>query len=224
MVTAVQQAQNRREAVALWADGQKALAEGERLAAAPVDAKVLARPTKFGRDVGRRVVPDQGWRQAMFAQPHSEAGSGVVGALLGPRACAVDERNTAFLKRFVAASGWPRISVHGKAAAFEAWLLVQHADDDPAFQRQALALMEPLVPTGEAEGKDFALLYDRVALAEHRLQRYGSQFETVPGGCMRPRPLEEPANVDARRKQVGLPPLAEYAKSLGEMTKMRICS
>ena len=42
-------------------------------------------------------------------------------------------------------------------------------------------------------------------------QLYGTQF-TVVDGQWKPRPLEDEANVDKRRAEAGLPPLAEYRK------------
>jgi hypothetical protein len=54
-------------------------------------------------------------------------------------------------------------------------------------------------------------LTDRVLLAEGKKQVYGTQFTLVNGKC-KPRPLEDEANVDQRRKEVGLRPLAEYFK------------
>jgi hypothetical protein len=50
---------------------------------------------------------------------------------------AVDAANTARMKRIVAERGWPGRSLVGDDGAQAAWLLVQHADHDPAFQRVA---------------------------------------------------------------------------------------
>jgi hypothetical protein len=50
-----------------------------------------------------------------------------------------------------------------------------------------------------------------VLLAEGKKQLYGTQF-TIANGRLEPRPLEDAANVDKLRKEVGLPPLAEYLK------------
>ncbi|MEP9359823.1 DUF6624 domain-containing protein [Sphingomonas sp. KR3-1] len=124
-----------------------------------------------------------------------------------------DHRNTAWLKTVVAQHGWPTISAVGKLAAGNAWLLVQHADDDPIFQLRMLKLMEPLLARREVDGRNYALLYDRVMLPLTGKQRYGSQFVCGETGW-RPRPLEDEAGVEEWRKSVGLQPLAEYRKSL----------
>jgi len=82
-------------------------------------------------------------------------------------------------------------------------------DLDLAFQKQVLGLMEPLVKTGVVEPRSYAYLYDRVAVADGRPQRYGTQLKGAD-----PFPIEDEANVDARRKQVGLGTMAEYRKDM----------
>lgn len=118
---------------------------------------------------------------------------------------AIDREATARMKQVIAQHGWPGKSVVGVDGANAAWLLVQHADADLAFQKSCIALMEPLVAKGEVTGKDFAYLWDRVAISEGRKQRYGTQYD---GDDLAP--LEDPANVDARRKAMGLGTLSEY--------------
>jgi hypothetical protein len=124
----------------------------------------------------------------------------------------IDHENTEALKAAVARYGWPGKSIVGTDGAADAWLLVQHADQDRAFQKQVLALLEPLVKSGEVESRDYAYLYDRVAVAEQRPQRYGTQFKDAD-----PFPIEDEANVDARRKEVGLGTMAEYRKQMEKM-------
>jgi len=121
---------------------------------------------------------------------------------------AIDREATARMKEVVAKYGWPGKRIVGVDGANAAWFFVQHADADLAFQKACLAQMEPLVAAGEVTGKDFAYLWDRVAINEGRKQRYGTQFD---GDDIAP--LEDPANVDARRKSVGLSTLAEYKAS-----------
>jgi hypothetical protein len=124
----------------------------------------------------------------------------------------VDQENTSRLADIVAKYGWPTNSLVGKDGANAAWLLVQHADADVKLQRKCLDLMTKL-PKGEVSRIDRAYLMDRVLLAEGRKQIYGTQF-TSSGGKWVPRPLEDPATVDKRRAEIGLPSLAEYVKGL----------
>lgn len=124
---------------------------------------------------------------------------------------AADKEDTAWLKEVVAKHGWPSISMVGGEASIAAWLLVQHADADPKFQRQCLDLMTKL-PKGEVQKDNLALLTDRVLLAEGKKQIYGTQFEITDGKLV-PRDLEDPDNVDKRRAEVGLEPLAKYLEN-----------
>ena len=122
----------------------------------------------------------------------------------------VDTENTERLGEIVERHGWPTYTLVGKDGAQAAWILAQHADLSPRFQRKCLDLMAK-VPRDEIFQRDIALLTDRVLLAEGKKQVYGTQFTLENGKC-KPRPLEDEANVDKRRKEVGLPPLAEYLK------------
>jgi membrane dipeptidase len=131
---------------------------------------------------------------------------------------AIDSKNTARMKEIIAAHGWPGKSLVGTEGAHNAWLLIQHADRDPTFQKQCLELLKAAVAQGEASGKDLAYLTDRVLLADGKKQVYGTQFMQVDGKS-EPRPMEDPDHVDDRRKEVGLEPLAEYAKRLREVYK-----
>lgn len=123
-----------------------------------------------------------------------------------------DRANTAWLKEITGRHGWPTISLVGKEAAAAAWLLVQHADFDPKFQRACLERMEKQ-PSTEVSRRHVAYLTDRVLINEGKPQRYGTQFERA-GGRWRPKPLEDEAGVDQRRAAMDLPPIAEYARSM----------
>jgi hypothetical protein len=123
---------------------------------------------------------------------------------------AIDEDNTKWLKAAIENYGWLTNTLVGKDGANAAWLFVQHADHDPTFQRQCLDLMARL-PKDEVSQQNLAYLTDRVLLAEGKKQLYGTQF-TLVDGKWQPRPLEDEPNVDKRRAEVGLPPLAAYRR------------
>jgi hypothetical protein len=127
-----------------------------------------------------------------------------------------DDRNTEFLKKLVSEKGWPTISSVGQRAAGNAWLLVQHADHDPAFQLQALRLMEPLVANGEVSKRNYAYLYDRIMLKLSGKQRFGTQFMGCDGDEHKLRPLENDKQLDKLRTEYELEPIAEYRKSMKE--------
>ena len=137
------------------------------------------------------------------------------GQQIGSRMTAVDIANTAEIKKLLGKYGWFGISEFGAQADNDAWLLVQHADRDPEFQREVVSRLEPLAARGETKPAHFALLFDRVALSyndptKQTLQRYGTQGRCTGPGTWAPFPVEDPDNLDERRRSVGLPPMAEY--------------
>lgn len=130
----------------------------------------------------------------------------------------IDRKNTARLKEIIEKHGWPGITLVGDEGANAAWLLVQHADKDRAFQKKCLVLLEKAVKAREASLGQLAYLTDRVLVGEKKEQIYGTQFRTVDGK-MEPYPIADEKNVDRRRKEVGLSSLAEYRKVLEEFYK-----
>ncbi|MCC4588305.1 hypothetical protein LL962_14535 [Xanthomonas sp. NCPPB 1067] len=153
-----------------------------------------------------RVEKDQHVRNAAIAA----GGKPADWASIAP----VDADNTAWLKQVVATQGWPGRRLVGEDGAKAAWILVQHADADPAFQAQVLALMEAALATQEVAPDDVALLTDRVLLAQGKPQRYGTQFKNDADGGMSLQPTEDKAGLDERRRRMGLPPMDQYKKML----------
>jgi hypothetical protein len=141
---------------------------------------------------------------------------------IAARMTAVDVANTAEIKAMLEKFHWFGISEFGAQADNNAWLLVQHADQDPAFQRKIVARLDPLAARGETKPSHFALLFDRVALsysdpAKRTLQRFGTQGQCTGPGAWEPFPVEDPDNLDERRRSVGLPPMAEYKKMFKDL-------
>ena len=62
------------------------------------------------------------------------------------------------------------------------------------------------------------LLTDWVRVADDEKQVYGTQFRVV-GSKLEPYPIEDEANLDQRRKEVGLPPLAKFRKLIEALYK-----
>jgi DNA-directed RNA polymerase subunit RPC12/RpoP len=121
----------------------------------------------------------------------------------------VDDDNTSWLKDVVDAVGWPGRSLVGDEGAHSAWMLAQHADRDPTFQRRCLELLKRAVADGEASPRDLAYLTDRVLLAYGEPQIYGTQL-TARDGQLVPRRLRDPGAVDERRATLGLETLNAY--------------
>jgi len=122
--------------------------------------------------------------------------------------------NVQALLAMVPAEGWFSTTVYGEEAATGAFLVVQHADT--ALQKRFLPAIEAMADRGEASKSYYALMYDRIAVAEGRLQRYGTQMQCVEG-FMRPFPTEDPDQLEARRAPMGFrwPDYAGYLANFG---------
>jgi hypothetical protein len=141
----------------------------------------------------RRVADDQEARHALDAEAMAAA----------------DGQNLPWLRQVIADVGWPGKSLVGEDGAHAAWLLAQHADSDPAFQRRCLDLLTAAAERGEATIRQQAYLTDRVLLHEGKPQEYGTQA-IARDGRFEARKLRDPDHVDERRASVGLDSLAEY--------------
>ncbi|HUY87220.1 MAG TPA: DUF6624 domain-containing protein [Pirellulales bacterium] len=125
----------------------------------------------------------------------------------------VDRENREWLKTIVERHGWPGKTLVGVDGTHAAWLLAQHADHE--FRRACLRRMQER-PVGEVAKVDVAYLTDRVRLAEGKPQIYGTQLE-IRDGRWQPCKVEDPENLDRRRQEIGLPPIAEYLKDAEEV-------
>jgi hypothetical protein len=131
-----------------------------------------------------------------------------------PSVAAVDGANLKRLKPIVAAFTWRDLKrCGGHDGQTHAWLLIQHADADKPFQRDVLAKMRDAFLAGEVSGTDYAYLVDRVASGDRRPQTFGTQGTCVAQDW-KPDPVLAPEGLDERRREVGLAPEAEYARSV----------
>ena len=134
---------------------------------------------------------------------------------------AIDHRDTERMKWIVNEFGWPTPEMVGAEACSNAWLLVQHADGDHPFQKQCLALIEPLAKAVVIEGRFYAYLFDRVQVGDGKLQRFGTQGKDADG-LMWIQAVENPSRVDAYRKMYGLESLETYAKFIADAYKEKL--
>lgn len=133
---------------------------------------------------------------------------------------AVDANNRKWLAGVIAQQGWPGRSLVGDRGANTAWLIAQHADDDPEFQRSCLSLLRRAREEGEAAAADLAYLEDRVRTAAGEPQVYGTQGRPDDEGCWRPSPIEDADRVDERRRVVGLESLDDYQRRVQAFVDM----
>ncbi len=154
------------------------------------------------QDLIARSASDQKARQAyIIAGMRDEAASKAVQA--------VDADNLSWLKAQVAAHGFPTTEQVGEVGVMNAFLLVQHADTDHAFQAMVLKQMQAQ-PAGGIPKSDIAMLTDRVLRAQGRPQRYGSQFGQKKDGSWVLQPTEDLDHLERRRAAMDLMPMADY--------------
>ena len=165
------------------------------------------------RELLRRVEQDQAIRNELISKGMARPDKAILA-----RMQAIDTANTERVRAIVRQYGWPGPELVGRDGAEAAFLLVQHAD--LAFQKEMLPLVARAYKSGGLSGQSYALLLDRVLVGEGKPQVYGTQakrFEEWEGQEPVLEPIEDEANVDKRRAEVGLPPLSEYREMLKRM-------
>jgi hypothetical protein len=156
-------------------------------------------------DLKLRVERDQAARKRWLVdQGNSELASAVD---------SVDTENVAWLRNLVSTRGFPTAAQVGKKGVHLAWVLLQHADQDPKLQSDLLPTLERRFSAGELPANDLARITDRVLMAGGKPQKYGTQFDWFAGDFSLPerRTLVE---IDAARTKLGLMPLADYVCTL----------
>ncbi len=131
-------------------------------------------------------------------------------------------RHIQLAKEIIHKYGYPTSNKVGTEASHHFFVLIQHADAEPNFQKEMLPILDRLSRKGEISRKDYAYLYDRVKRNTGGKQRYGTQPSYGKGGTLfdennriiLPPDLEDPKNVDKRRKSVGLEPIEKYYESI----------
>ncbi len=146
----------------------------------------------------KRATADQTARNALIATPASKN--------LQAATLRLDSENTAFMQNVLAKCGWPRKSVVGSEAANAAWLLIQHADMNPNFQAAAANQMRSAVYAKEADSFKLALLVDRNRRLNDQPQVYGMQYFVDKAGVIVFYDIVNPADLDNRRKDIGIVP------------------
>jgi hypothetical protein len=131
----------------------------------------------------------------------------------------VDRKNTKRMKEIVSTIGWPTITKVGKSASSNAFLLVQHATHDVQFQKDCLSLMMQ-ESRDEVDPANIAYLDDRVRVRDGRPQLYGTQYHFIDGKFV-PKDIDDPLNVEERRKEMGLTTIAENAELMYKMYKIK---
>lgn len=128
------------------------------------------------------------------------------------RAEAEDRARQLRLRQIITTRGWPTFSKVGAQAANAAWLVAQHAR--PAQLKHWLVFMRAAAARHEIKLANVATTIDRVRVNEQRKQVYGTQYKRGNDGAIMLYPIEDPANLDARRYNMGMSSHALYLDAL----------
>lgn len=132
------------------------------------------------------------------------------------RMAKVDRENTRRMIELIRDIGWLSKARFDAETQLGAFLIVQHSGN-MRLMRTVLPLVEKEAKRDPTLGQTYALLYDRVQLGLGRKQRYGTQTQTNADGSVSIGRLENPLRIDGWRREMGLGPLGDYVRSLGEL-------
>jgi hypothetical protein len=173
-------------------------ANGESTQAQP--DRAMSEPELLN-DLKARVESDQLARKRWLTNSKSRAFASSVSE--------IDAANLTWLRNLLEQRGYPTAAQVGNEGVHLAWILLQHADEDPKLQSQLLPVLEQRYAAGELPANDLARISDRVLIASRKPQRYGTQFDWFSSNFKLPEPsrLRE---IDAEREKLGLMSLADY--------------
>lgn len=125
---------------------------------------------------------------------------------------ALHNRNAKVLNEIINDIGYPTITKVGKEGSEAAWLVIQHAIEQPRFMKKCKQLLQIAVHENEADPKSLAYLSDRIAVFEGKPQLYGTQFDWDEDGKLSPNAFDDLAEVNKRRKALGLHTIEEQTE------------
>lgn len=133
-------------------------------------------------------------------------------AIMG-RMMRADATNLPRVQAILNQYGYPGKSLVGTPTNEAAWYVIQHA---PALIPQYLPLMKAAAETGELPFRLYATMLDRQLVFENKEQLYGTQAQNYNNGEWFIWPIQNPAQVNQRRKQAGFTTtVEEVAARLG---------
>jgi len=120
----------------------------------------------------------------------------------------VETRICLILKEY----GWPSSQLVTPAGVSAMFGLLSSLPSYP-LQRDLLPVIVAIVDKGEIDRPHFAAFFDRLRIRVGMKQVFGTQA-TVVNGFLILNPIENEAQVDARRREFGMTPLSHYLRML----------
>lgn len=164
------------------------------------------------QELTRVAERDQYYRQQMhdLAQEHGW-GAPVIREMHGLQA-ELDAANLSTVAEIIEEHGYPGRSLVGPQGS-TAFLVIQRAD--LATQEAYLPILSQAADAGELLWADLAMLIDRIQMRRELPQIYGTQVIQSANGLPEFYRIENPEQVNERRREVGLMPIEVYAEKFG---------
>ncbi len=126
-----------------------------------------------------------------------------------PQMARQDSLNLKYVAGMLDQYGWPGQDKVGVQANEAVFLVIQHAEHEVI--RRYFPLLAQSCETGRSPRRFYATMLDRLLVEEKQDQVFGTQISTErKEGKYQPFPIADEADVDKRRSEVGLPPLAPW--------------
>lgn len=108
--------------------------------------------------------------------------------------------------------GWPTKEMIGEQGNWTICNVIQHSDNDVRIKY--LPMMRKAVKDEKLEPRFLVRAEDRIATEKGELQIYGGQLKYYPETkTFNVWPVYDPVNIDKRRTEIGLEPIAEFLKN-----------
>lgn len=142
--------------------------------------------------------------------------------IYGPESALVKEQQAIYEKNHVINErkvkdildkyGWPAKEMAGEQGNWTICNVIQHSDN--TVRIQYLPMMRQAVKDQKLEPRFLVRAEDRIATERGDLQIYGGQMKYYPEtGSFNLWPVFEPENIDKRRADIGLEPIAQFLKN-----------
>ena len=129
----------------------------------------------------------------------------------------MDAQNLIKIEAILQKYGWLGEDVVGNKGSNAFFSVLQHSE--PETMEKYLPVIRKAAAEKKAKPSQLALFEDRVNMYQGKKQIYGSQirFTYNDDGSRKCKvyAIEDPINVDKRRAEIGLQPIAEYVKGFG---------
>ena len=131
-----------------------------------------------------------------------------------------DRPNTKRINEIFNKSGFPVVSQVGSDGV-KAYVLIMQHSGDIELRNKSRKGMKRAFKDKVLSANEYTNFVDRLLVDQGRRQIYGANFTSRDGKLVMS-PVKDPKNLDKRRKAIGLPPIAEYAKILSEAYKLEV--